>query len=719
MSTPFNDRLYTLLPSIYRQRDSDFGEPLRMLLSVISAQVDAVEADIAALYDNWFIETCEDWVVPYIGDLIGYRTIHDAGEPARETAQRAAARARILFPRRDVGNTLRYRRRKGTLALLDDLASAVSGWPARAVEFDRLVAATQSLQHLRLARGGTADVRRADLMGKLGSASDETAHLADLRRPQSRYGAGRYNATSVGLFVWRLRSYAVIRTQAYCVEDAGPECYTFSVLGNDCPLYATTAGPGEVDPADPASRLAPLPVVLRRADIATRRGHVKARYYGAGVGASFALWSDRDATELVRLERLVVADLSDWNAVLRTGEVAVDPETGRIMFAPGEAPESGLRVSYHYGLSAEIGGGTYARAAREWAGDRALYTVGESGFAKLHDALAAWRKDKPSHAVIELSTDEVYVEPVRVAFEPKMQSLEIRAASGVRPVIRLLDWQANRPDFMTITGEAASRLILEGLLISGRGIQLKGPFAQLTIRHCTLVPGWDIEGASAGADNVPRGGVEASLALVRTGVRVLIESSILGPIVATPDEPGREPLPLTITDSIVDAVSTRYDAIGAPEKAAAHVALRIARSTVFGNVRVNAVALAENCIFVGMLEVARRQTGCVRFCYVQPGSRTPRRFECQPDAAMARVQGDARAAAATRVRPMFNSVRYGSAGYCQLADACAREIAAGADDESEMGVFHDLYQPQRFANLLARLAGYVPADVDVGIIVVS
>ena len=47
------------------------------------------------------------------------------------------------------------------------------------------------------------------------------------------------------------------------------------------------------------------------------------------------------------------------------------------------------------------------------------------------------------------------------------------------------------------------------------------------------------------------------------------------------------------------------------------------------------------------------------------------------------------------MRPRFNSTRYGSPTYCQLADDCADEITRGADDESEMGAFHDLFQPQR------------------------
>jgi hypothetical protein len=72
-----------------------------------------------------------------------------------------------------------------------------------------------------------------------------------------------------------------------------------------------------------------------------------------------------------------------------------------------------------------------------------------------------------------------------------------------------------------------------------------------------------------------------------------------------------------------------------------------------------------------------------------------------------------------RVRPQFNSTRYGTPTYCQLAHTCTEEIKRGADDESEMGAFHDLFQPQREANLRVRLDEYVPAGADVGIIYAS
>jgi hypothetical protein len=118
----------------------------------------------------------------------------------------------------------------------------------------------------------------------------------------------------------------------------------------------------------------------------------------------------------------------------------------------------------------------------------------------------------------------------------------------------------------------------------------------------------------------------------------------------------------------------------------------------------------------------------MRFCYVTPGSRTPSRYHCQPDLVEAPVRAElppgssievieqAVAPVRLRVRPQFNRIRYGASAYCQLAYTCAEEITRGADDESEMGVFHDLFQPQREANLRARLDEYVPAGADVGII---
>jgi len=71
-------RLYELLPAVYRIRDACQGEPLRALVALFARELEAIEENVEQLYDDQFIETCADWVAPYIGDLIGYRPLHGA-----------------------------------------------------------------------------------------------------------------------------------------------------------------------------------------------------------------------------------------------------------------------------------------------------------------------------------------------------------------------------------------------------------------------------------------------------------------------------------------------------------------------------------------------------------------------------------------------------------------------------------------------------------------
>src|SRR5215208_507383 len=262
MNEDHRDRLYELLPAVYRHRDAEVGLPLRSLMRVIEEQVDVVEQDIQRLHENWFIETCEDWVVPYIADLVGYHPVHESGEPGDTGTLSERTRGRILVPRREVANTVHNRRRKGTLALLELVARDVAGWPARAVEFYRLLAFTQALNHQQLGQGRTVDLRRPATLRRLGGAFDELARTVDVRRVGSLRSRGRYNLPNVGLFVWRHRAYSVTETPARAREDIGSHCYTFSILGNDTPLYSRPVP--EVDPTKVArERNLPIPMERR------------------------------------------------------------------------------------------------------------------------------------------------------------------------------------------------------------------------------------------------------------------------------------------------------------------------------------------------------------------------------------------------------------------------------------------------------------------------
>lgn len=270
-------------------------------------------------------------------------------------------------------------------------------------------------------------------------------------------------------------------------------------------------------------------------------------------------------------------------------------------------------------------------------------------------------------------------------------------------------------------------MLLDGLLITGRGVQLNGDIGTLEIKDSTLVPGWTLNHHCH-----PLFAEEPSLILESTFACVQVERSILGSLLVITDEVRHEPLQIHIADSVLDATDSELPALSGPDCAIAYAELHIYRSTVIGDVHTHAIRIAENSIMDGDVNVARRGIGCLRFCYLPPGSRTPRRYDCQPDLVLAAVRDRLAAGLLTaeqaaslrrteprRVRPLFTSRRYGTPAYGQLTVGCAREIVRGAEDGAELGVYHDLYQSQREDNLTARLTESTPAGFDTGIIYVS
>jgi hypothetical protein len=727
------DDLYNLLPVIYRQRDVEKGYPLRDLLRVINEQVNVVQTDISQLYENWFIETCEDWVVPYIGDLIAYQPVHEAGEPGDVSTLQGRQRNKILIPRREVANTIRYRRRKGTLALLELLANDVAGWSARAVEFYKLLGLTQHINHLRLSQGKRVDLRQGNSLDKLDGPFGEIAHTVDIR-------SMGYNIPHVGVFIWRLKTYSVTKTPACCLEEVSPNCYTFSILGHDTPLYNRPQP--ETEPTQIAEEInLPVPIRRRTLEIDKQKFLVTGESVYYGEEKSFQIWLGTTTgknfdLQLLTYDKIIPADLSGWQYQPPSGMVAVDPVLGRIVFPSRQLPKGGVWVYYQYAFSADIGGGEYQRVLQAPA-THIVYQVGKKEEIKsIEGAFDQWQTDYRVHsdeekyrqAVIEITDSGAYTERLNFCLRP-YQNLQIRAANGKRPVIRLLDYQAETTDSLHVTLQEGSRFSLDGLLIVGRGVQIQREIqdflsstntpttttpVKVSIRHSTFIPGWSLH-----CNCEPKRPAEASLELYNLKGQVEISHSIIGSIKVHQDEVQTDPIYIYINDSIVDATHNEQEAIDAPGCAVAHAKLTIKRCTIFGKILTHSIKLAENSIFNGCVTVARRQEGCMRFCYVIPNSRTPQRYNCQPDLVQQAASTDLREIEAFRVRPQFNSTRYGNPTYCQLSHSCAEEIKHGADDESEMGVFHDLYQTQREANLRARLDEYTPTGMETGIIYAS
>ncbi|MFD8086958.1 hypothetical protein ACFV4F_35305 [Kitasatospora sp. NPDC059722] len=703
------DRLYDLLPAVVRTRDAEQGWPLRALIGVIQEQADVIEADIDQLTDDWFIETCQAWVAPYLGELVGYRVLPGSAEalttPPGGTPTEAARRLlAAVAGRRDVAHTVANRRRKGTLALLEQLAADVAAWPAHAVEFRTLLGLTQPVRLLgrdphadrrRLARGRTADLHAVDELDRLGGPFERTARTVDVRRIDSARTQGRYNIPEVGLFLWRLRPYPVTRAPAHC-DDRARTHFTFSVLGNSAPLIVSPVNAPGARLADESA----VPAFIRRRAFAERT----AQFYGPGKSLCVYV-----GDEPVPLHRIVPADLTGWRHHPANDQVAVDPVLGRIAFPARHAPTEGVWVDYHHGFSADLGGGEYVRPL----GLRrppAFYPVGKGHqLTGIDAALRRWQADKAAdpggrhEAVIEITDNGDYLEHLAVTLDPG-DRLTIRAAQRTRPLVRVLDWSSNRPDALHVIGpgpapgEKPPCITFDGLLIAGRGLRVSGGVGAVTVRHCTLVPGWSLD-----QECNPEHVEEASIELADTPACLRVEHSILGPVVVNADEVHAEPNRVSLCDSVLDATAHGLAALSAPDRRPAHAVVDLRRTTVLGSVLTHAVGLVENTIVTGCLHVDHRQSGCVRFTRLGPGSRTPRRFHCADGPPL----------------PRFTSTRYGTPGYAQLAQDCPDVIRRGADDGSEMGAFHDLFQPQREDNLRLRLAEYTPAGCDAGLVIVT
>jgi hypothetical protein len=714
-----SDFLYKLLPRFLRFRDAYEGEPLRALMAVLEEQYVVLRQDLAVTYDNWFIETCEPWVVPYLGDLLGVRGLADP-------------RHFVFSQRTQVANTIAYRRRKGTAAILARVAHDATGWYAHVAPGSESLALTHSLRFSRPARPGTVDLRDSGALDDVHGPFSRLARTADLRSPGDAAGGGLAPTAPGGpglaglstltLYLWRLQSYPVENGTARPLGTAnGYQRYTFSPFGDDRPLFNQPRTPSDLHFVATEQD---VPGSLRRgplaAEIESRRRGERAATDLLGDPPAFQVFLRKRGEAEARPvppEAVLVCDLSRelpsrsrWSSAL----VAVDPELGR-MVVPSAAGIGGVDVSYSYAFSADVGGGPYGRRdtltepdAETWEAAVSSQTqdervVGASAagpvrnatgeeirlYHDLRSALAAWRKAAPRKALLRILDNALYTFDADEIVELRPggpAQLAIEAADGRCPCLVLRKGVTLRGG--RLDGHRGERLVvtLNGLWIDGPVI-VEGDL-DLEIVHCTLRPG-------------PGRGLSAAGAGSRA--RLTLGSSIVGPLRLSRTMEGLE-----ARDSIVDAGSgAAVAAPGGNGEEAYGPPATLERCTILGSVSVERLTLAEDVLFTAPVTVRQRWLGEVRYCYVPEGSRTPPRHRCQPEG-----EGDS-------PRPAFVSTRFGHPGYAQLGRQCPREITAGGTDGSEMGVFHHLCQPYREARLPTTLEEYVPWGFEPRIVYVT
>jgi hypothetical protein len=731
------DQLYALLPAVYRTRDAANGGQLRALFGVLAAQSDIVESSLRQLYDDQFIETCDPWVIPYIGDLIGYNSAY---EITASTGSRA-----------EVANTIGYRRRKGTKIALQQVAVDVSGRAAVVVEeFQRLIT-TESMRLVLPRHLATVDLRHRHAMRLLGGASsngiadtpfDPANRTIDVRRIAPRsgdascddaaapdptpldialHGPGRANLPDVAIHLWRWQAFQVTGGSAFVV---GGGRYKFSPLGNDIPLFSPLSLPDSF--AAPLTR-DNVPQPIARAELAA--------FYASGV---IALVADGVAVAARQVQAANLADRTGgaW-CVVPSGMIAIDPELGRIQFAADVPVPKSLLVSYCYGFPGAIGGGPYDRTTTldnvVPADPDFAAIVGTADFPTLETAVAGW------NTLVTGAGGTGPARPAGVIVLPGIASLSVNVTGGNSvqlppgsslaivagqqdPATSVVTWNGSLTTLtgdIAVTGIAAAdsatappagQLLISGVWLAGQ-LLVSGAPCSVQVGDSTLVPGMGLL-----SDGTPLHPGTPSVVVTATGASLVLNRVISGPIAAEDSGSTR------ICGSVLDATAPDAVCYAGPDLATATAGppsagpdLHVEGSTIVGKVRARTITLASDSIFYARLAsgdtwqapvwASRRQAGCVRFCSLPYSSITPRQYECIPP-------GQASEAA---LLPRFVTTSYGSAAYLLLSGECPMAVWTGADNGSQLGIYQQIQETEAVRNVQLRAPEYLPVRLESGI----
>ena len=316
-----------------------------------------------------------------------------------------------------MAHTLALRRRKGTAAVLEQLARDVTGWNARAVEFFQLLGTTQYMNHLRPHSRYAPDLRRWEPLARIGGAFDSVAHTVDVRRIEN--GRGRFNIPNIGLYLWRLNACPHTRSPAIRVDDRR---YLISPLGHPLQLFTNPQTEDEITHlADPIN----VPDPIRRRVMADRLPLYYGHYQTEAIPPDEQVFDNKDPSLIlhvngkeVQRDDIVVCNLADdgagWAHEAPAGHYAIDPVLGRIAVAADlDVPES-VQVTYHYGFSADMGGGEYPRQRSADATGVTVLRV-PTDHATIGGALAALGGD----GVVEIADSGRYEETLAVSRRPR------------------------------------------------------------------------------------------------------------------------------------------------------------------------------------------------------------------------------------------------------------------------------------------------------------
>ena len=762
--------LFDRLPEIYRVRDAEQSPPdqLKAYLGAVEDVFGALHDDVAQRYEDLFIDTCADWVVPYIADLLG--TSHLKGDP------------RTL--RADVADTIALRRRKGTLGAIERLAVNLTGWACRAVEMRENLGWTQHLNHQRpdaggqppygdarlttlghrmTPRGGTLPIRDPAALALLGTPFDNFAYTADVK-PNLVNGsvdhARHINLPDLAVFLWRLAAYRMrlVQPLAKGATDLGAAtpaglarfCIRLDLHPLDLPVILfNTSRPGflQADGGTPLTEpdAVPGPLLDARLTSGSEAGHpedyIAIDFFDdaptpptgfdlADTGLNLFLPQSEQPVFSTTTWRFRGDNLCAWETGLRRpladGEIAIDGRIGRLLIGVGNAAQRDALVdaagttarvyaSFTYGAPGPVGAHPISRTPIDGlSGLTIRHASAMPGGTSLQSQLGGL--DTATQPVL-VQIDDSLVHELDLSAIPGTvvdggfalqlaQSLTIRAADGHRPIIVLRGPLAFRP-------VDASAATIDGPAVRFEGVMI-APAAS---------------GYPAGAPLVSRAAV-TSLAFVgctlfpgghslRNGTRAPMQAAMdlrngYGFTVAA-DEAAFVPTPHIVLQRCITgalAIDERYRLDLQDCIVDADTGLAIGNPADPANGWSCALDFSGITVFGSVRTAAVGGSGGI---FTQPFAVLDNQHGCLKFCSFSeganRLPANHFCVRAPDAVQRFTAVRFNAPGYGQLAFGADLRIRTVGLGDDAMGAFGFLLEAHKWINLNTRLAEFMPIGI--------
>ena len=769
----YTEKIWEWIPAVHKDEDALSATPgvLRSIVVILARQAAVARRSIDRLWDDQFIDVCDDWAIPYIGDLVGTRLVHELNRRGRRV---------------DVARTIFYRRRKGTPLVLETLSRDIAGWEGTVVESFRRLARTRhgldpepaELEGLvtRTPPGGWARLTSTRVSELVDAPFDELAHTPDFRRLRGKLG--RYNIPKLNFHLFRLLPFEINFATAAAFGDGR---FTFDPSGRDNPLFRPGQRATPLKCGPPREWELPAPIACRllgaahytiTADVldalvqaglsaaaadelaryldvqfrseARLRATVETLSQSAAILALFdvllgaAITGDSPKARLIPTaiqrdpsavavaagaqitsppiehELIAAGNLEDWGASLGTlpaeKVLVIDPERGRFWFRTPPAENVWVPL-YHYGFSGSIGAGSYDRRAGIVTEGVTLISDGGDGDP---GPVAVSIPPAPVSGVFQFSNDKTYLPDGDVS---GIGRLTYQAANFTRPYVKRIvaggtEWVFEaEPKTPVPPGDPEPPTNLRNLTLDGLWLGIEQEGAAPSPQPCSHLP--------------------ASLVLEGVFDRVVIRHCTLDPggERARTDPNECQAIPyvrllvrgnveeLVIESSIVGPVVE--DETTGQRGTMQNLIIRDsivhaidpenpqAIATELGRVDMQRVTVFGDVNVNRLFASEALIQGLVKVTDNQHGCFRFSATKGSPDKRLP-AQFESRLFRPTIPNHFFVSRRFGDPGYGQLSTTAPETILRGAENRSEMGAFSGLLNAIKEDDLEAKVTEFMP-----------